>query len=365
LLPSHLAPGVAHISAWLKSQRATPGMLQIAMPSPLIEIERLQKITGELALSIEAFQLNPGEIAAIVGPVGSGKTELLNLLTGQARPSSGVLRVCGLSPLSHHKQLTVKVGVLFSSNNLYERLSARQNLVFHCRMRGLPATRADEILAEVGLMDHHHIPAARLPASLARRLAFGRAILHHPTVLLLKDPFAGCEADSKALLVRLIRQRAANGAAVLILAQEGAGLANLCGAVYSLEGRRLAKVEMPSPDRETRSDLPFKVPARQEGQVVLVNPADILYASAEEDQTCLHTFQGDVPSHLTMEELEERLARNGFFRAHRSYLVNLQRVKAIIPYTRDSFTLILDDPSKTEIPLSKSAAKELRELLGY
>jgi ABC-2 type transport system ATP-binding protein len=59
------------------------------------------------------------------------------------------------------------------------------------------------------------------------------------------------------------------------------------------------------------------------------------------------------------------LARSGFFRAHRSYLVNLQHVKEVIPYTRNSFSLRLDDPQNTEIPLSKSAAGELRELLGY
>ncbi|MBN2392497.1 MAG: LytTR family transcriptional regulator DNA-binding domain-containing protein, partial [Anaerolineae bacterium] len=54
-----------------------------------------------------------------------------------------------------------------------------------------------------------------------------------------------------------------------------------------------------------------------------------------------------------------------FFRAHRSYLVNLQHVKEVIPYTRNSFSLILNNEAETEIPLSKSAAAELRELLGY
>jgi ABC-2 type transport system ATP-binding protein len=79
----------------------------------------------------------------------------------------------------------------------------------------------------------------------------------------------------------------------------------------------------------------------------------------------LHTNQDQVPTHLTLAELEQRLARSGFFRAHRGYLVNLQRVKAVVPYTRDSFTLLLDDAAKTEIPLSKGSARELRELLGY
>ena len=68
---------------------------------------------------------------------------------------------------------------------------------------------------------------------------------------------------------------------------------------------------------------------------------------------------------FTLAELEQRLARSGFFRAHRAYLVNLQHVKEVIPYTRDSFSLRLDDAANTEIPLSKTAAGELKELLGY
>ena len=59
------------------------------------------------------------------------------------------------------------------------------------------------------------------------------------------------------------------------------------------------------------------------------------------------------------------MSRSGFFRAHRAYLVNLQQVKEVIPYTRDSFTLRLKDAAGTEIPLSKSAERDLRDLLGY
>ncbi|HFE67513.1 MAG TPA: LytTR family transcriptional regulator, partial [Chloroflexi bacterium] len=62
------------------------------------------------------------------------------------------------------------------------------------------------------------------------------------------------------------------------------------------------------------------------------------------------------------------LSRSGFFRAHRSYLVNLQQIKEVIAYTRNSYTLILDNGGsgdRSEIPLSKGAARELRELLDY
>ncbi|MBN1427450.1 MAG: LytTR family transcriptional regulator DNA-binding domain-containing protein [Anaerolineae bacterium] len=331
----------------------------------MIEIKHLQKVSGTHSLlHIESLTVQAGQIVAIVGPVGSGKSELLALLLGQSQPTAGEARLCGLAPCHHRRQIGERVGVAFRDLGLYERRTVRNNLVFHCILRGLPARRADEVLAEVGLVDQANIRAGKLSPNLARRLAYGRAILHQPQVLLMMEPFSGCDTVSCEILSESIYQKAQAGCSVLILSHEGIGLASLCSAIYSLNQGRLSHVNLPRD--HSRHDLPFKIPARQEGQVILINPADLLYAIADDDQTRLHTLQGQsILSHLTMGELEARLGRNGFFRAHRSYLVNLQRVKAVIPYTRDSYTLILDDQSNTEIPLSKSAAKELRDLLGY
>ncbi len=330
----------------------------------MIECRQLQKIVGrDTMVDIETLVVGAGEIAAVVGPAGSGKSTLLALLIGRLRPTAGTVRVAGLDPAQDRNRLSQQIGVLFAENALYDRLTARANLIFHCRLRGLPLARADEVLAHVGLADQSAAPAGRLPSGLARRLAFGRAILHRPTILLLVEPFAGCDVTSQALLAGLIRQSANEGTVVLILATETTGLHSLCQVIHELERGRIVRTR--TPQEVERTAPPFKIPARLEGKVALLNPADILYASADGDRTYLHTAEGRVPSHFTLAELEERLARSGFFRAHRSFLVNLQRVKAVIPYTRDSYTLILDDTASTEIPLSKTSARELRDLLGY
>jgi ABC-2 type transport system ATP-binding protein len=140
-------------------------------------------------------------------------------------------------------------------------------------------------------------------------------------------------------------------------------LHTVCDTVYLLNQGRIT--ENYQPGEETQASLPFKIPVRLEGKVALINPVDILFADAAEGRAYLQTIDGHLPTQFTLSELEERLARSGFFRAHRSYLVNLQHVKEVIPYTRNSFSLRLDDGENTEIPLSKSAAGELRELLGY
>ena len=128
------------------------------------------------------------------------------------------------------------------------------------------------------------------------------------------------------------------------------------------EGKLSEAYDPAMPLTETQT---FKIPVRLEGSVALVNPADIFYAQAEGGRAYLYTGEGRMPTQYTLAEIEQRLERSGFFRAHRGYLVNLQRVKEVIPFTRNSFNLRLNDAEGTLIPLSKSAAAELRELLGY
>ena len=100
--------------------------------------------------------------------------------------------------------------------------------------------------------------------------------------------------------------------------------------------------------------------------MTLVHPGDILFADADEGRAALHTADGErLVTQFTLSELEKRLSSRGFFRAHRGYLVNLQHVTEVIPFTRNSFNLRLDDEAGSLIPLSKTAAAELRDLLGY
>jgi ABC-2 type transport system ATP-binding protein len=329
-----------------------------------IEIRGLQKVIDQsLVVDVDALTVRAGEIVAIVGPPGSGKATLLQLLAGRVQPTAGAIQVMGLNPFAERQRLSRSLGVLFAADAVYKRQSPYSNLRFYCRLYGLPRSRADEALSLVGLADRAKASIDKLPPGLVRRLAFGCAIVHQPQVLLLMDPFARCDEGSISLLSNLMRRLAEEDTTLLILADEGANLSSLCDTIHTLSHGEI--VETHSPQEERQADLPFKIPVRLEASVALVNPSDILYVTTELSQTTLHTVDGRLPAQFTLTELEGRLARSGFFRAHRSYLVNLQHVKEVVPYTRNSFSLILDDAGGTEIPLSKSAARELRELLDY
>ncbi|MGD8814358.1 MAG: LytTR family transcriptional regulator DNA-binding domain-containing protein [Anaerolineales bacterium] len=330
----------------------------------MIEIQDLQKVVEQnTVLDITELTVRDGEVVGIVGPADSGKEMLLQILTGRETSSAGFIRLAGFDSRSDRNRLSKLVGVLFKENNLYAHMTAQANLAVFARLYRLPKSRVEEVIRVIGLADHASIDADGLGSSLGRRLAFGRAIMHQPKILILVDPFASCDEATVALLGEQIKRQASEGTAILVLCEDATNLEAICDVMYQLRHGRI--ISSHSPGDAPAEKMPFMIPARLEGSVALVDPADILYVFAQDDRAFLQTADGAIPTQFTLTDLERRLSRSGFFRAHRGYLVNLQHVGEVIPFTRDSYTLKLKDAEATQIPLSKSAARELRELLGY
>jgi ABC-2 type transport system ATP-binding protein len=340
----------------------------------MLQVRRLEKVIEQrTVLSIEDLAVAQGEVVAVNGPVGSGKTLLMRLLSGELAPSGGSVTLDG-QDVHRTPAARQRLGVLFEDDLLYKRHSPEGNLLFHCRLHGLPRGRALDLLTQVGLGDQARQPVYKLAKSAQRRLAFARALLTQPAALLLDRPTLRTDLDTQALFTRLIAQAAAGGAAVLIAEEDLAWAGKSCSRVVELEDGRVVSgrsvsvnnapgdaTPAPAPERL----IPFKVPARKDDRIVLYDPGDLLYATSRDGRTILRTATEEATTNLTLQELETRLAGRGFFKAHRAYLVNLQHIKAVIQFTRNSYTLQLNDGHDTMIPLSKQSEKELQELLGY
>lgn len=340
----------------------------------MLQIRHVEKlIDGRSALSIPSLDVAAGEIVAVIGPQDCGKSLLLRILAGERPASGGSVMLDDAHEPPYQRSMRGQIGVLFADDLLYERQSARENLALYCRLRGLPLDRAAEALALVGLGDHARQIVARLNASMRRRLAFARALLGTPRLLLLDQPALRADLDTQQLIARLIRQAAEAGAAVILTDEDVAWAGACCTRVIEMgDGRVTADYAYTRPaEGEGHGGAvperitPFKVPARKDDRILLYDPGDILYATSRDGKTYLRTADEEVVTSLTLQELESRLSGRGFFKAHRAYLVNLQHIKAVIQYTRNSYTLQLDDTQGTSIPLSRQSERDLQALLGY
>jgi len=119
---------------------------------------------------------------------------------------------------------------------------------------------------------------------------------------------------------------------------------------------------------ESQSSQPAKVLIKSSGRLFLVNQKEICFASIEDGVISVVT---SGPSGMegqsncrTLEELLESLDQNLFWRAHRSFLVNINRIKEVVPWFKSSYQLRMDDKKQTEIPVSRAQTKRLRELFG-
>lgn len=329
-----------------------------------LELAAIRQVTPQgILLEIDSLRVNSGEVAGLVGTAGSGIETIFELLAGKIQPTQGRARLDEVDPWADRTGFALRTGVLFAEDGLYRNQTALDNLLFECRLRQLPKARALEVLGLLQLGDQQGARLAALSQHQQRRLAFARALLHSPSNLLLVEPFLRCDEASIGWIASAIRQTASAGCAVLVFASEGARLVGLCDPIFELQAGRLVQVVKPA---SSESDgHPFKIPVKLADRVALVNPSEILFAEASGDNASIQTLNERLPTQYTLSELEERLKRSGFFRAHRAYLVNLQHVREVIPFTRNSFSLRLDDAAGTILPLSKAAASELKELLDY
>lgn len=335
----------------------------------MLRVRQLEKIIdNRVALSVEELDINAGDVVTVVGQIGSGKTLLIRMLCGMLVPSGGKVLLDGYDVHSA-PEARKSIGVMFEEDLLYDRLTAQGNLDLYCRLHNLPASRAGEVLQLLGMSDQANKTVSKLSPSTQRRLAFARALIGHPSILLLDQPELRIDLDTQTLFLRLIKEIAGEGAAVLITGEDLAWSGNCSTQIVELANGRvvsqrvcaLTQAEPSAPERL----LPFKIPARKEDRIMLYDPGELLYATSRDGKTYLRTANEEATTNLTLQELEARLAGRGFFKAHRAYLVNLQHIKSVIQFTRNSYTLQLNDKQETMIPLSKQSEKELQELLGY
>jgi ABC-2 type transport system ATP-binding protein len=154
------------------------------------------------------FAVRAGEVFGFLGPNGAGKTTTIRMLTGLTRPTAGAARVLGFDLAADVTRIKKRIGVVPEASNLYDELSALDNLVFAMQLYGVPRAerkpRAEELLAHFRLSDKRDVPFARLSRGMKRALTIAAALAHRPLLIFLDEPTTGLDVMSARSLRQMI-----------------------------------------------------------------------------------------------------------------------------------------------------------------
>lgn len=194
------------------------------MATAALTIDQLRVVYGShSALDDVSLQVRPGEILGILGPNGAGKSTLLRAITGKLRPTSGQIFIAGKA-LSPGKAYQHSIGFTPQFLGLYRHLTGRENLEFFACCadvsRQQVRARVSQALEEIELTDKAHVRVDQLSGGMQRRLHLAATLVSHPSLLVLDEPTAGVDLGVRMSIHDLIRRRAEQGTAVVVVTHE-------------------------------------------------------------------------------------------------------------------------------------------------
>ncbi|MGW6459220.1 ATP-binding cassette domain-containing protein, partial [Streptomyces sp. NPDC055078] len=187
-----------------------------------------------------------GEIVGLLGDNGAGKTTLMSLVAGLLRPDAGDIEVRGVSLARDPRRARRGLGLAPQELGVYPPLTVRQNLRFFAELAGLRGPdvgrRSEEVAAPLGLTALLDRRVSRLSGGEQRRVHTALALLHRPKLLLLDEPTAGVDVETRARLIAFVREMAATGTAVCYSTHYLAEVEALDASVAVLDhGRMIAR----------------------------------------------------------------------------------------------------------------------------
>ena len=185
-----------------------------------LRVDSLSKRYGATkAVAGVSFEVRRGEIFGLLGLNGAGKTTLISMLATERRPSGGDAVLLGHSIRDDRPAVRRMIGVAPQEIALYPMLTAAENLRFFGRIydiRGKELTRrVERLLHFVGLQDRGNDRVAKYSGGMKRRLNLAVALMHRPKLILLDEPTAGVDPQSREEILKLVRRLRDDGNAVL------------------------------------------------------------------------------------------------------------------------------------------------------
>jgi len=228
-----------------------------------VALDGLTKRFGDtLAVDRLTFGIAAGEIFALVGPDGAGKTTTLRMLTGILTPTAGNASVLGLDTVRQAEAIKEQIGYMSQRFGLYPDLRVEENLHFYAEIYGVPRRgreeKIDRLLAFSNMQPFKKRLAGNLSGGMKQKLGLACALIHTPRVLFLDEPTNGVDPVSRRDFWRILYQLLADGVTIVV------------STAYLDEAERATRVGLLHQGRLLAADTPKRLKRLIEGTLLEV-----------------------------------------------------------------------------------------------
>lgn len=211
----------------------------------MIQTSHLTKKFGRfLALDDVSLQVGEGEVVALWGPNGAGKSTLVRCLLGLL-PFSGAATIAGVDVHKHGKAARRLIGYVPQEPALFDDLRVDEAALFFGRLKRASAEEVRRMLVEVHLVPHAKKRVRELSGGLKQRLSLGLARLTDPPVILMDEPTASLDAETRAELLGDVARLRERGKTVLLISHRPEEVQQLADRIITLEAGRIVRIDAP------------------------------------------------------------------------------------------------------------------------
>jgi ABC-2 type transport system ATP-binding protein len=236
-----------------------------------LEVSELRVAYGpKVAVDGVSFSIEEGEIFGLLGPNGAGKTSTLSAIEGLVKPATGSIRVDGVDALERPGDARARTGVQLQATSFQKELTIRELVRLYSGLYGAPRSKsaADEHLAEVHLEAEAGKRFGQLSGGQQKRLAVLIATVHDPSLVLLDEPTAGLDPQSRRQLWERIELMRRTGRSILLTTHSMEEAQSVCDRVAIIDHGRIVSLDTPAGLIAKHRDDP-EVKAIARGEVTL------------------------------------------------------------------------------------------------
>lgn len=258
------------------------------------------------------------------------------------------------------------VGYVLHSDLGYERASVKGYLNFWRLLQDSKIT-LEEVCHRFGLEEISHKKLAKMTPGERIRVQLARVSMQNAEIIFLEEPLLNLDSAGTEKVLRWISERFEAGVHFITTNASMRYALLMPGAAFYIEEGAYYQVEMEEEQQEeTQEELKIlKLAAKSGNSTLLFEPKDIDYVESLNKCNYISVRGTLFQITSTMDETEKILRKSGFFRCHRSYIVNMQKVERIEKLSKNSFALLLSDMEQSRIPLSKARVEEMKETFGW